>query len=221
MGRHVIGYEVQTVLAAVDWFATQPGDVKIGVCGYGEGGLVAFYAAALDPRIDAALVSGYFDSRQQVWAEPIYRNVWGRLREFGDAEIAGLILPRALVIEHSAGARGHRTQGRTAHAGVCERERGSRANRNGRRSSRRRHSCMARLGARSGRIPSAAVAAFATRAGHEGTRADCRRNCLPTGAKTSIPACGIGALFAEMEGHVQSARATLGPRPRRGLPLTR
>ena len=102
MGRHVIGYEVQTVLAAVDWFAARTDGVKVGVCGYVEGGLVAFHAAALDPRIHAALVSGYFDSRQEVWAEPIYRNVWGRLREFGDAEVASLILPRVLVIEHSA-----------------------------------------------------------------------------------------------------------------------
>src|SRR5438445_660409 len=102
MGRHVIGYEVQTVMAAVDWFQERHGDhIKVGVCGYAEGGLVAFYAAAADPRIDAALVSGYFDSRQKVWAEPIYRNVWGLLREFGDAEVASLILPRTLIVEHS------------------------------------------------------------------------------------------------------------------------
>ncbi len=102
LGRHVIGYEVQTVLAAVDWFRHQHGaDAKVGVCGYAEGGLIAFYAAAADPRIEVALVSGYFDSRQNVWSEPIYRNVWSLLREFGDAELASLILPRALIIEHS------------------------------------------------------------------------------------------------------------------------
>jgi len=100
MGRHVIGYEVQSVLAAVDWLVARGN--KVGVCGCAEGGQTAFYAAALDTRIGAALVSGYFDSRQRVWAEPIYRNIWGLLREFGDAEIAGLILPRTLVIEHSA-----------------------------------------------------------------------------------------------------------------------
>jgi len=71
------------------------------VVGYGEGGLVAFYSAALDPRIDAALVSGYFGSRQRVWEEPIYRNVFGLLKEFGDAEIASLIAPRTLIVEHS------------------------------------------------------------------------------------------------------------------------
>ena len=103
MGRHVIGYEVQKVLAAVDWFTrTSDSAPKVGVAGYAEGGLVAFYAAAADRRIDAALVSGYFDSRQSLWSEPIYRNVWGLLREFGDAEIATLIAPRGLIVEYAA-----------------------------------------------------------------------------------------------------------------------
>lgn len=102
MGRHIIGYEVQKILAVVDWFKRQAGgQAKIGVAGYGEGGLLAFYAAAVDPRIDACLVSGYFDSRQRTWQEPLYRNVWGLLREFGDAEIATLVAPRGLVVEHS------------------------------------------------------------------------------------------------------------------------
>ncbi|WP_406700744.1 hypothetical protein V5E97_18300 [Singulisphaera sp. Ch08] len=101
-GRHIIGYEVDEVRAAVDWF-TRPGQPKlpVGVAGAGEGGLIAFYAAAADPRIDEALVESYFEPRESVWAEPIYRNVWGLLEEFGDAEIASLIAPRALIIEDS------------------------------------------------------------------------------------------------------------------------
>jgi dienelactone hydrolase len=102
MGRHVIGYEVQKVLAAVDWFEERHGkETKIGVVGYAEGGLIAFYAAALDSRIAVALVSGYFDSRQRVWSEPLDRNIWSLLNHFGDAEIASLILPRHLIIEHA------------------------------------------------------------------------------------------------------------------------
>ena len=101
MGRHVIGYEVQKVLAAIDWFKLRDSAAKTGVAGYGEGGLLALYAAAADPRIDAAFVSGYFQSRQSVWSEPIYRNVWGLLREFGDAELAALIAPRGLIVEYS------------------------------------------------------------------------------------------------------------------------
>ena len=105
MGRHVIGYEVQKVLAVVDWFtaenAKQPAAAPIAVAGYHEGGLIAFYSAALDTRIQAAMVSGYFTERNRVWEEPIYRNVFGLLEQFGDAEIASLISPRSLVIEHS------------------------------------------------------------------------------------------------------------------------
>ena len=105
MGRHVIGYEVQKVLAAVDWFASEASDeaLPIGVYGYGEGGLLALYAAAVDARIGAAGVSGYFQSRQEVWREPIYRNVWGLLDEFGDAELASLVAPRPLIVEACRG----------------------------------------------------------------------------------------------------------------------
>src|SRR5215204_1667958 len=101
VGRNIIGYEVQKVLSAIDWFKQSAKDLEIGVAGYCEGGLIAFYSAAIDNRIDAVLVSGYFSSRQLVWDEPIYRNVWGLLSEFGDAEIASLIAPRNVIIEHS------------------------------------------------------------------------------------------------------------------------
>ena len=101
LGRHIIGYEVQKVLSLVDWMAST--EAPIGVIGYGEGGLIALHSAAVDTRIQAAAISGYFQSRQEVWREPIYRNVWGLLHEFGDAETASLIAPRPLVIEVSIG----------------------------------------------------------------------------------------------------------------------
>jgi len=101
LGRHVIGYEVQKVLAAVDQFErrNEQRDVPVVVAGVSEGGLLAFYSAAIDPRIDAAIVSGYFDQREGVWREPIYRNVWGLLNEHGDAEIAAMVAPRLLFVE--------------------------------------------------------------------------------------------------------------------------
>jgi len=102
LGRHIIGYEVQKVLAAVDWFAKQ-NDAKIAVTGWGEGGMLALYAAALDTRIDAACVSGYFDDRRNIWQEPIDRNVFGLLNQFGDAELAAMVAPRTLIIEASRG----------------------------------------------------------------------------------------------------------------------
>ncbi|NUQ65800.1 MAG: hypothetical protein HUU20_25320, partial [Pirellulales bacterium] len=107
-GRHIIGYEVQKVLAAVDLLeqyakrqsaAAGRDPIPIGAVGVGEGGLLALYSAAIDPRIQSCWVSGYFQQREEIWQEPIYRNVWGLLTEFGDAELAGMIAPRRLVIE--------------------------------------------------------------------------------------------------------------------------
>lgn len=106
LGRHVIGYEVQKLRAAIGALTnsdTQREGEKqkrrVAVWGYGEGGLLALYAGAIDRRIDVTVVSGYFDSRQELWQEPIYRNVWSLLTEFGDAEIASLVFPRTLIVE--------------------------------------------------------------------------------------------------------------------------
>ncbi len=103
LGRHIIGYEVQKMLSLVDFFAADAANNKqerpIGVMGYAEGGLLALYTVALDTRINAACVSGYFGPRERVWEEPIYRNVFSLLRDFGDAELASLIAPRAMVVE--------------------------------------------------------------------------------------------------------------------------
>ncbi len=105
VGRHIIGFEVQKILAAVDWFEKENARelLPIGVMGYGEGGLLALYSASLDPRIKATVVSGYFQPRENVWREPIYRDVWSLVREFGDAELASMIAPRVLIVEACRG----------------------------------------------------------------------------------------------------------------------
>lgn len=106
LGRHIIGYEIEKVLAAIDWTSAQSTNsaLKIGVIGWGEGGLLAFYTAALDTRIRAACVSGYFDERRKViWRQPVDRNVFGLLDEFGDTEVAGMIAPRSLIVEAAGG----------------------------------------------------------------------------------------------------------------------
>ena len=118
MGRHLIGYEVQQSLAVVDWFSKRWEDTPIGIIGWGEGGLIALYAAAVDTRIDAACVSGYFDSRQNIWQEPIDRNVFGLLDQFGDAELATLIAPRTLIVNAAQGPEATIHGGRGAPARV-------------------------------------------------------------------------------------------------------
>jgi dienelactone hydrolase len=110
LGRGVIGYELQKLLAVVDCWSqpsTAPPNheshprtsLPIGVIGWAEGGLLALYAGAIEPRIQAVCVSGYFDSRQRIWQEPIDRNVFGLLEQFGDAELATMIFPRSLIVE--------------------------------------------------------------------------------------------------------------------------
>lgn len=102
MGRTLQGYEVQKVLAAVDWLEAQAKaagrEPRIGVAGYGEGGMIACFAGALDTRISLTAVSGYHIN-PNLHDEPIYRNVWSITEEFGAGQIAGLIAPRTLVWE--------------------------------------------------------------------------------------------------------------------------
>ncbi|QDV43470.1 Alpha/beta hydrolase family protein [Stieleria neptunia] len=98
LGRHPIGYEVQMVRAAIDSFdSSRP----IGVIGAGEGGRIALATAALDQRVDALCVGGSFGASDSIWTEPIDRNVFGWLDEFGNAETLTLVAPRKALINHA------------------------------------------------------------------------------------------------------------------------
>lgn len=120
LGRTPLGYELQKILAAADWFestrATGAGgrmdsdaaanprsDVasnrRIGVIGYGEGGLLALLAGAIDNRFAAVGVCGAFGLYSRLSEQPIDRNAWSFLERFGDAELGAMILPRALCLE--------------------------------------------------------------------------------------------------------------------------
>lgn len=102
LGAHPLGLEVQTVSAGLDALLALQSTLTVGLAGWGEGAAVAFLSGALDPRLRATVVSGYFAPREQLFAEPIYRNVFGRLKTAGDAELAQLVLPRSLIIERAA-----------------------------------------------------------------------------------------------------------------------
>ena len=105
LGRHLIGYEVQKVLAAVDWLKAQNANGRVGVIGWGEGGLIALYAGALDPRINVAEVSGYFATAGPMWTQPLERNVWGLLEQFGDVQLAMMVNARKLIVDGSHGPK--------------------------------------------------------------------------------------------------------------------
>lgn len=102
LGRTITGYELLMIQSTIDHLLFDQGERKrpLGIVGHGEGGRLALFTAALDERIDATLVSGAFGPRELLWKEPADRNVFGLVREFGDAELASLVAPRPLVIEH-------------------------------------------------------------------------------------------------------------------------
>lgn len=101
LGRHLIGYELQMVLAGVDWFE-KDSDRPIGVVGWGEGGMLALYAGATDTRITAIAVSGYVDDRTKMWQHPMDRNVHGLLERFGDGELIAMG-PRHVLVQAARG----------------------------------------------------------------------------------------------------------------------
>jgi dienelactone hydrolase len=121
LGRHPLGHDVAKVLSLLDAWRAQRPEAKIGVAGHGEGGFIALLSGAIDTRIDATLVSGFFGPAEVPvkvplnisndgttvsmtgksvgsWEGPIDRNLFGFLREFGCAEVASLIAPRRLVV---------------------------------------------------------------------------------------------------------------------------
>jgi dienelactone hydrolase len=109
MGRHILGYEVQKILAAADWMQanSKPESAEmLGVIGYGEGGLIARLTAAVDERFKYVAPMGHGTPAENLADEPIYRNAWGYLREFGTAELTRLIRPRVMAVESQTTGRG-------------------------------------------------------------------------------------------------------------------
>ena len=100
VGRHPLGYEVQKVLAAVDWFAGQ--GCETSVFGTGDGGWIAQFAAVLDPRIAAVEVENASLEPASLRDQPLYRNLFGLLRDFGDPQMQALLGPRLKQLPRGA-----------------------------------------------------------------------------------------------------------------------
>jgi cephalosporin-C deacetylase-like acetyl esterase len=108
LGLHPVGMEVAKVVTAVRAFNTARGTKRDQdspatlLIGTGEGGLIALCAAAIEPELfDGVLIAGYFGQQTAIWEQPIYRNLFGSLIEFGDAELGSLFAPRQLLIDIS------------------------------------------------------------------------------------------------------------------------
>jgi dienelactone hydrolase len=95
MGRHILGYEVQKVLAVVDWFSKEKDSPPIGVWGKGEGSVLAVLSAACDTRIKSTVQS----QAGSLNVQPLYRNLWAFEAEFGAEGVYRLIAPRHMLSE--------------------------------------------------------------------------------------------------------------------------
>jgi dienelactone hydrolase len=104
LGQTVIGWRVWDVLRTIDYIATRP-DLdasRVGCMGISGGGTATLFAAALEPRLRVAMVSGYLNTfRDSVGslAHCVDNYIPGILNWAEMSDVAGLIAPRPLFVE--------------------------------------------------------------------------------------------------------------------------
>ena len=100
----MIGWRVYDVMRTIDWIETRSElDAKrVGCMGISGGGTCTTFSAALEPRIKAAMISGYLNTfRDSVMSisHCIDNYVPGILNWAEMYDVAGLIAPRPLFVE--------------------------------------------------------------------------------------------------------------------------
>jgi dienelactone hydrolase len=108
LGKSVVGMRVRDAMRLVDFLATVPeADAsRLGAMGISGGGMLTFFHTALDPRIKACVVSGYFSSfRDSILAmDHCTCNFVPGLLNIGEmTDLVGLIMPKPMLVE--AGTR--------------------------------------------------------------------------------------------------------------------
>jgi dienelactone hydrolase len=104
LGQTMIGWRVYDVIRAIDWIETRPelDARRVGCMGISGGGTCTTFAAALEPRIRAAMISGYLNTfRDSIMSlsHCIDNYVPGILNWAEAYDVAGLIAPRPLFVE--------------------------------------------------------------------------------------------------------------------------
>ena len=104
LGQTMIGWRVWDVMRTIDWIETRPElDAKrVGCMGISGGGTCTLFSAALEPRIRAAMVSGYLNTFRDCimsLSHCIDNYVPGILNWAEMYDVAGLIAPRPLFAE--------------------------------------------------------------------------------------------------------------------------
>lgn len=105
LGKTLVGMRVWDAMRAIDYLQTRPevDPERIGCVGFSWGGTHTIYTAALDERVKAAVVSGYFGTfgEMLIEAEECPCQYVPRLLRYADLpDLVSLIAPRPLLIEH-------------------------------------------------------------------------------------------------------------------------
>ena len=104
LGQTMIGWRVYDVMRTIDWIETRKelDAGRVGCMGISGGGTCTTFSAALEPRIRAAMISGYLNTfRDSIFSlsHCIDNYVPGILNWAEMYDIAGLIAPRPLFAE--------------------------------------------------------------------------------------------------------------------------
>lgn len=104
LGQTMIGWRTYDVMRTLDWIETRKElDAKrVGCMGISGGGTITTFASALEPRIKAALISGYLNTfRDSIFSlsHCIDNYVPGILNWCEMYDVASLIAPRPLFVE--------------------------------------------------------------------------------------------------------------------------
>src|SRR6266581_4049458 len=104
LGQTMIGWRAHDVMRTIDWIETRKelDSQRVGCMGISGGGTCTLFSTALEPRIRAAMVSGYLNTfRDSVFSlsHCIDNYIPGVLQWAEMYDIAGLIAPRPLFAE--------------------------------------------------------------------------------------------------------------------------
>jgi dienelactone hydrolase len=104
LGETMVAWRSYDVIRTIDWMETRKeiDASRIGLMGISGGGTITSFAAALEPRIKAAMISGYlntFKDSIMAMSHCIDNYVPGILNWCENYDVASLIAPRPLYVE--------------------------------------------------------------------------------------------------------------------------
>ncbi|MCC7009711.1 MAG: acetylxylan esterase [Acidobacteria bacterium] len=104
VGQTLLGWRVRDVMRTLDLIAERPelDASRVGCMGISGGGTVTLFSAALEPRLGAAMVSGYLNTFRDSIGSLVHcadNYVPGILDWAEMHDVAGLIAPRPLFVE--------------------------------------------------------------------------------------------------------------------------